>query len=132
MKNILEINTFLFQLVSTTIGTTLTGGVYILERPVDSEKEDIVVGTLPLSEEQIAICNINIFVPDKTVGIGGTTNKVPDLSRMGALANTVIQALDQDTELEQYHYRIVNQTIINEPDLDQHFVNIRLEIRLYF
>ena len=132
MKTILEINTFLFQLVSTTIGTTLTGGVYILERPVSSKEEDIVVGTMPLSEEQIAICNINIFVPDKTVGIGGTTNMMPDVSRMGALANTVIQALDQDTELEQYHYRIINQTIIDEPDLDQHFLNLRLELRLYF
>lgn len=133
MKTTFDTNAFLYQLVTSAIGTTLTGGVWQIERPLDSKNEDIVVGTLPLDENQIAVCNVNIFVPDKAVGIAGKTNMVADLHRLGELTNIVVDALDQDTDLAQnYHYRITNQSLIEVPDTDQHFVNLRLELRLYF
>lgn len=133
MKTTFDTNAFLFQLVTSAIGTTLTGGVYQIERPLDSNLEDIVVGTLPFDENQIAVCNVNIFVPDKAVGIAGKPNMVADLKRLGELTDIVVDALDQDTDLGQnYHYRITNQSLLDVPDTDQHFVNLRLELRLYF
>jgi len=133
MKTTFDTNAFLYQLVTSCIGTTMTGGVYNIERPLDSKLEDIVVGTLPIGEEQVAICNINIFAPDKAVSISGKTTLVADIKRLKELTEIVTEALDQDTDLAQnYHYRIINQSIIEEPETDQHFVNLRLELRLYF
>lgn len=135
MKTSFEVNDYLFTLATASIGTSLTGGVYKLERPRDSKLEDIVVSSLPISEAsnpQVATCNVNIHVPNKYISIDGMPHSVADNARMEELASILITAMDEGlNSSESYHYRVTKQTIIEEPGMDEHFFNIRLELRMY-
>lgn len=132
MITTLDINTIVYELVTSAIGTSLTGGTYQIERPLSSQVEDIVVGTLPINESQIAVCNVNIFVPDINIQIQGKPTHVADLPRLKELTDMVLSALDQDVDLgNTYHYRVTNQSILEEPEMNTHWVNIRLELRTY-
>lgn len=134
MKSNLDINTFLFTLVTASVGTTLTGGVYKMERPKPG-KEDIVVSTLPLDEDdspQLATCNVNIHVPNKHISIDGFPHAVADTVRMQELTNVLLTALDENVNTtNNYHHRVTKQSIFEEPAADEHIVNLRLELRIF-
>lgn len=133
MKTTFDVNTFLFALVTQSIGTTLTGGVYKLQRPRDSKKEDVVVSSLPIPENtnpQVATCNVNVHVPNMVISIDGFPHTVCNQARLKELADILITALDEGIS-DTYHYRVTNQTVIEEPAQDEHFYNIRLELHLF-
>lgn len=133
MKTTFDVNSFIFTLVSGSIGTTLTGGVYKLERPRDSKLEDVVVSSLPIPENtnpQVATCNVNIHVPNKAISIDGFPHTVADNARLKELADILITALDEGVS-DTYSYRVTNQTLIEEPERNEHFFNIRLELHLF-
>lgn len=135
MKTTFDVNTYVYQLASQAIGTTLTGGVYKLERPRGSKVEDIVVSSLPITEgvgPQVATCNVNIHVPDIDIGIAEEPHKVANNARLKELADILITALDEGVSAAgDYTYRVTNQTVIEEPELGEHFFNLRLELRIY-
>ena len=135
MKQIFDTDTILFQTLKndSAIASQLTGGVYIRQRPDNSVKEDIVVNTIALSQEyapQIGTSNINIHVADKLVNIGGAQQKVPDLSRLKLLSGLVLDKI-RTVVIQGLTMTIEPQNLIKEDEINQHYVNIRINWNIH-
>ena len=129
MKTTLDLVDVVWQLLnSSSLKGEITGGVYKLKRPLNSAKEDVVVNSLPVSNEQLqtAIVNVNVFVIDLEVGIEGEKNTMLDIARLKQLAAMTVDIL-QDGIDGDYTWDVQQQTVIEDEGNDQHFVNIRLE-----
>lgn len=130
MKLTFDTDTTLFQTLKadSEITSELSGGIYIRQRPDNSTKEDIVVNTIALSQEfapQIGTSNINIHVTDKTVNIGGAQQKVADLARLKVLSKLVVDRI-RAVVVPGLSMSIEVQNTIREPEINQHYVNIRI------
>lgn len=67
MKTSTEIIDLIYQyLEASPLKAELSGGIYPLQRPENSGKEDLVIGTLTLGEGpvQIGVFNLNLHVPN--------------------------------------------------------------------
>jgi hypothetical protein len=115
------------KLDGSSLKTEITGKIRKRERPSDSDKEDIVVNSLGATSSQLdqSIANVNIFVPDMTINENGVQEKVPDTARMKVLTDIAI-ALFKDVTDGDYHYNYQQQSVIEDPDSGDHFVNIRI------
>ena len=135
MKQIFDTDTVLFQTLKSDASLTsqLSGGIYIRQRPDNSVNEDIVINTIALSQEfapQIGTSNINIHVADKTVNIGGVQQKVADLSRLKTLSSLVLEKI-RGTVIKGLSMSIEPQNLIREPEINQHYVNIRINWNIH-
>lgn len=130
MNQVFDTNETIYKALkaSTLLTSELKGDIYVMQRPDNSEVEDIVVNTIALTQEyfpQIGTSNINIHVPDQTVTISDKQQKMPDNMRLKLLAGLVLNAI-RGTRLETAKMVVENQTTIKEPDNNTHFVNIRI------
>lgn len=121
----------LFQILnaSAALKAELTGGIYVLgERPDGSEKEDIVVNNLFINHTipQTGTSNVNIHVPDMTLTIGGKQQHKANRERLRTLTALVLEAL-KAANIQGLAIRITNETIIKEPNIPEHYNNIRVE-----
>jgi hypothetical protein len=137
MKQTFDTDTYLFGILSkkSEITTALTGGVYKGDdgRPDNSEKEDIVVNTINLSQEyapQVGTSNVNIHVPDVSVSIGGKQQKKANTARLKELSELVLDTL-RNAVIPGVSCMIENQTVIQESQISQHFVNIRINWNIH-
>lgn len=135
MKTTFDLNAILFKCLNTNAAfkSALTGGVYTSERPDDSEKEDAVINTLTVTREhspQRGRSNVNIFVPDIKVQVGGKEQRKPAETRMKTLADLAIAALEGERKVGLSLY-ISNMGVMDEPDIHQHFVNLRVDWLIY-
>jgi hypothetical protein len=130
MKTTFETDTLLFSLLrESPVSAAINGGIYVGDdRPDDSVKEDIVVNSIDLTQDylpQIGTSNVNIFVPDKVVTIGGKQQLKANRTRLKELSNMTIETL-RNANITGLKLILVNQTILAEPSVNQHFVNIRI------
>lgn len=138
MKTSTEIIDMLYKyLVASPLVTDndgLTGSVYPLQRPEGSKKEDLVIGTLSLDGEdvQIGVFNLNLHVPDLQVVIDGKPQRQPNRSRMRVLSGKLRDAISEHYFDGACSAWITNIAEIKEPNLDDWYVNHRLEIRFHF
>lgn len=121
---------------NSEIKNLITGDIYKLQRPDDSDKEDIVIGSIAVSSGSIqpATININIHVPCITVKINGKTQKQPNLKRMRELSKKLIEIFRSNKGVyldDVCSCWISNQTDIKEPNIDQWYTNNRVEIRYH-
>lgn len=72
---------------------TLTGNIYMTNRPVNSDKEDIVIRTLAMNADtmQEGVINVNIHVPNLQLV---QDNTQPDRLRLDAIGNECMAVLD--------------------------------------
>lgn len=131
MKQTFDTDLILFQILkdSPAILSTISGGIYISERPDGSEAEDVVVNTIDLTQEsvpQLGTSNVNIHVSDKDVQIGGVQQKKVYRERLQAITTVVLDAL-KSAKIEGLALVVTNQTTIKEPSIYQHYVNIRID-----
>jgi len=117
-----------------TLTAALSGGVYTTgARPVGSEKEDVVVNTITLTQEyapQRGASNVNIHVSDIDVKISGANQKKPDSKRLKALTGYVLAAL-RGAKVAGLEFVVTNQNTIREAAISQHFVNLRIEWNIH-
>lgn len=115
------------KLDSSSLKTAITGKIRKLERPANSDKEDIVVNSLPApnTKLQIAVANINIFVPDITKSENGVQEKLPDHKRMKTLTDAVIGVVNEVFD-GTYYYEVQQQQMIEDKESNSHFINIRM------
>lgn len=75
-------------------GIAISGNIYKFNKPINSEKEDIVIIPLPLTADKVqkGIINVNIYVPD--LQLGGD-NTQPNISRFRAISGAVLVALNE-------------------------------------
>jgi hypothetical protein len=118
----------------TVLASVITGGVYTTgARPVGSEKEDVVVNTITLTQEytpQRGVSNVNIHVSDIDVKISGANQKRPDSKRLKALTGYVLDAL-RGAKVAGLEFVVTNQNTIREAAISQHFVNLRIEWNIH-
>jgi hypothetical protein len=132
MKQTFDTDNYLYGVLkaSTVLVAALTGGIYVMgERPDDSIKEDVVINTIDLTQNyvpQLGTSNVNIHVSDIDVTIGGKQQKKANRARMQSLTTTVLSVLSA-AKIEGLKYIVTNQTTIKEPEMSQHFVNLRIE-----
>lgn len=130
MKMTFDTDAILFGILKNTPGivSALSGSIYNGDRPDNSEKEDIAINTIDLTQEdlpQIGTSNVNIHVPDKLVSIAGIKQKKADKERMKLITDLVITAL-KAAKVQGLSLVVTNQTTISQPDISQHYVNIRI------
>src|SRR5688572_11465347 len=96
MRTTFDIVDIIYPVLKTNAALTaaLTGSVYKTDgRPINSDKEDIVIGSLPINNEQLqqAVMNINIHVPNLDLLLNGVQDKTkPNLKRLKELTALVI------------------------------------------
>lgn len=117
-------------LTSAGLVNMITGAVYREgQRPANSDKEDVVINSLSLTTShcpQTAITNVNIFVPDKEFKASNAVTLMPDTAKMKLLTDFVMSALRRAV-VEGVKFNPSSQTIIAEPAIKQHYVNIRVD-----
>lgn len=127
----IETDDTLFQILnaSAALKAELTGGIYVMgERPDDSEKEDIVVNNLFINHTvpQTGTSNVNIHVPDMSITIGGKQQYKANRERLRTLTALTISAL-KAANIRGLAIQIINETIIKEPNIPDHYNNIRID-----
>lgn len=127
MKTSFDTDGILFGILNSK--TSINGGCYVRdERPDNSVKEDIVVNTIDLTQDflpQIGTSNINIFVNDTSKTIRGVKQVSANGTRLKALTNEVLELL-KSAKIDGLIVSPSVMTIMAEPTVKQHFVNIRV------
>ena len=131
MKATFDINSTLFQILkgSTQLNEAISGGVYVDERPDNSEKEDVIVNTIDLTQEylpQLGSSNVNIHVKDLTVNIKGAQQSKQNTKRLKELTAQVLSVL-REAKIEGIAMVVTNQNVIKEREVKQHYTNIRID-----
>lgn len=122
---------FIYQvLVTSPIKEAISGGIYKLVRPISSDKEDIVVNSLPVvnGDLQEGIANVNVHVPNLNINTGSQDDTTPDFARMKVLAEMVRAALeDVWLQDESFRFTIQQQHTFYEPETESNYINFRIK-----
>lgn len=112
----------------SAITTVITGDVYKRERPVKSDKEDVVINCLPTNnlDVQTAIVNVNIHVKNIDVKQNDVVNNVTNHSRLRILNALVMPYLTYKS-FGNYWIDIEQQTTFSETEIKQSYSNIRVK-----
>lgn len=130
MKQTFDTDSIMFSLLNSNqeLKAAITGGVYSVQRPLNSVKEDVVVNTITLtqdSEPQAGVSNINVHVPDKPVTIAGVQQTVVNSARLKAISEIVLTVV-REARIEGLKFMPESQTVIQESEIKQHYCNIRI------
>lgn len=131
MKTTFDTDAILFSLLQNSpVKNAINGGIYVGDdRPNDSDKEDIVVNSIDLTQDylpQIGTSNVNIFVPDKNVKIAEKQQLQAKRTRLKELSAMAMKTL-RGANITGLKLILGSQTVLEEPSVKQHFVNIRID-----
>lgn len=119
---------YLVLTANATIMGAINGKVYKNQRPLNSDKQDIVVGSLPINAEQIqqTVMNVNVHIPNLKISINGAQdNTQPDLVKLEAVTAMVIEGL-KDKVFGDYWFDIQQQNLFADEATNEHYSNIRI------
>lgn len=109
------------------------GDLYKHQRPLNSDKEDIVINSLLLGHDAVqeGVINVNAYVKNLVLTINGNTdNSQPDTSRLTYLSTLINSALGSGNELWEasgnYVFKIQQDNIFQDGN-NQHYINFRIE-----
>ncbi|GAB3973834.1 hypothetical protein GCM10028806_28530 [Spirosoma terrae] len=128
-----QVNILYSRLSGSNLKTAITGSIYKLVRLTDSKLEDVVVNSLPVTNDQIqrGTANVNIYVPDITYKPqNGKAQLVPNAERLYELAAIATQVVNEHSTPD-YTFWLVNQSLIPEPETNQHYINLRIDFRFF-
>src|SRR5690606_9469894 len=112
--------------------TKISGGIYKYQRPMNSDKEDIVINSLPMNNEVIqeGVLNINIYVPNISIEQNGVIdNSMPDTARLKTLCEIATQNLKEVwSDDGEYHFELQQENLYQD-DNNQHYINLRVMFR---
>lgn len=136
MKQTFDTDAVLYKTLKADTGITgasLTGDIWVRQRPEGSKLEDIVVNTIALTQDsfpQIGTSNINVHVPDLAVTVNGAQTKVSNDKRLKAISALVLSAI-RTVKVPGLKMIIEGQNVIQEPEINQHYVNIRVNWNIH-
>lgn len=107
----------------------ITGDIYKIRRALNSDKEDVVINTLSVNNEQVqqGIVNINIHVRNLRLGNGSNQdNTRPNFARLDQLTEIFKPVFEGDLYVSETVFSIQNITIIPEENIPEYFVNFRI------
>jgi hypothetical protein len=126
MRTTFDQETILYNILngSAALKAAISGKIYRGKRPNDSQKEDISIVSLPIlpGSIQFGTANVNIHVPD----IGD----FPDNGKLKALTD-IVRPLLEETYGDDYLLYISMQQVFDEPEINQHYVNMRIEFEFH-
>lgn len=125
-----EVKDVLFGLVNiNSIKGAISGNIYLDFRPTDSDKEDVVINSLPISHSSWQQCtaNVNIYVQDIKAKVNVVSQPVPNRGRLEAITKAVIAAVDGQGG-EDWVCNVVSDHTFKNDD-GSHMSNVRIEFR---
>lgn len=110
----------------------ITGDIYRDRRPMNSDKEDIVVNTLPLTMDthQVGRMNVNLFVPFVQVKILGIVQDQPNNNRLRELANIVSDSL-LNIHGSDFNFYIEYMEEFEEKTEKANYINFRIRVNMF-
>ena len=133
----IEVVNVLYQYIKNSVlfsdAKKPTGSLKKYQRAVNSIGEDVVINGLPINQEPVQECvlNINAFVQNLSITTNGNIDRSePDTARILVLSNLVKQALNNGKEIWDtagaYCFKLQQDRV--EPDENnQHYINFRVE-----
>jgi hypothetical protein len=102
------------------------------DRPADSQREDIVFNTIAVTQDkpQDATVNINVYVPNKLVKLGGRDQYAVDRPRLQQLGDALVSYLLR-LNYPEFEMWIESDLVLNEPSANQHYRNLRLKLNIH-
>jgi hypothetical protein len=129
MKTTVDIVDILWQHADgSSLKTAITGKVYKSKRPIDSKVEDVVINSLPVLNRQlqVAIANVNVYVPNKAVTINGAVDSSqPDTKRLKELA-TIATTVFEEGGSAGYEFLMEQQHVMEDEGSNSHYINLRI------
>lgn len=129
MRNTFDIETIIYQELNVSaITNVISGKVYKNSRPLNSNKVDVVVGSLPINAEQLqrTVVNVNVHAPNLKLSINGIQdNTQPDVATLKTITALVISALT-DKAFTDYYFDVQQQVLFKDETSDEHYSNIRI------
>ncbi|WP_276679747.1 hypothetical protein [Empedobacter brevis] len=126
MYDIFDANDMIFEAINVAeVKNSIKGKLYKDSRPINSLNEDIVVNTITITtvfKPQLATSNINIYVPD--------VEGVKNLIRLKEISRVVRKVFEEHQFIGKSVY-ISNLGIIQEENRKEHYVNLRIQWRIY-
>lgn len=132
MRTNIDVLDLIFKTIQS-LQACLTGGIYKLQRPANSNKEDIVINSLILSTGDIqkGTYNLNIHVPDLIIKYKNQIQNQPNLKRLNKLNELVRNKIDEIYN-EDYNLYIVWENTLKDVDTaNNHYINIRIQFISY-
>lgn len=132
MRTDIDVIDLLYKLLKP-ISANLSGGIYKFQRPADSNKEDIVINSLPLASGDIqnGNFNVNIHVPDLNLNINKKNQKQPNTKRLNELSKLVSERVDEVYN-EDYNIWIEWEYTLKDIEIaDNHYKNFRIKFISY-
>ena len=100
---------------------------------MNSDKEDVEINTITLIQEpypQEGVSNINIYVPDIVVNLDGEQQQKANKTRLKLILEKV-KSLVSNTKAKHVMIQIESENIIQDKDIKQYFVNLRIKYFYY-
>ncbi|CVK17257.1 hypothetical protein Ga0061079_1344 [Apibacter mensalis] len=131
MRTNIEVIDLIYQILKP-LEEGLSGGIYKIQRPANSNKEDIVINSLILASGDIqkGTFNINIHVPDLLIKFKNQTQNQPDLKRLKELNKLVKSKIDEIYN-EDYNLFVLWENTLKDIDAKNHYINIRIQFISY-
>jgi len=124
----IDIKDELWEWVSASdLASAISGKVYKDQRPINSDKEDIIVAVIARTagaQRQDATANVNIYVPDLRRG----QEAIEDTTRLRTLCTTAASAFEYRTTGDAI-YELDSQEVMKANGADWHIINNRIRIR---
>lgn len=138
MKSIssIEADEILYRVIAEQVraGAIPINGVVATfdDRPDNSNREDIIIGTIDLSHEkpQTATTAVCIYIPDKAISLKGIKQHKPDKERLQLIGEAVVRALDE-ANLPELEFWIESDTIQQEAAVNQHCRYLRVKWNIH-
>jgi hypothetical protein len=112
-------------LQASLLSSAISGKIYKHRRPLGSQQEDVVIGALPITGDQLqrGVLNVNLHVPGLKISTPVGQDLQPDNVRMKELAGIAVGVLT-DVWKDDYHFTVQQQTLI--ADGEDFYINIRI------
>ena len=112
---------------ASELATAVSGSVYKDQRPLNSDKEDIIIAVIARTagaQRQDATANVNIYVPDARRG----REAIEDTARLRTLC-TAAASLFEYRQVGGAIYELDSQEVMKANGIDWHVINNRIRIR---
>ncbi|WP_131535459.1 hypothetical protein [Pedobacter nototheniae] len=100
-------------------------------KPASFSGECIVINALPLSNDQLQECiiNVNVFVPNLTLKIGtNQDNSQANYERIKVLSLKVSEILNE-VDIDDWSLNIDQEYVLENEGFNEHFNNFRISFR---
>jgi len=127
MKTAIKITEFIYKILNVTdLTSIISGKICRLDKPKSSEKQDIVINSLPLPrgyhKMQNTVININCYAKN--------INGIPNINKLTQIQDKVIDILkNYEQHDNNFYYEVVETQVLEEIQQNSmSFVNIKLNI----